>query len=58
MRAALKTIEDSPNDEGLSPKDRLAASFRLLELGKVEPVKPGLTNAAKLARYDALTDIL
>ena len=55
---ALKTIEDSLNDEGLSPKDRLAASFKVLELCKVEPVKPGLTNASKLARYDALMNSL
>ncbi len=33
------------NDEGLSPKDRLAASFKVLELCKVEPIKPGLTRA-------------
>lgn len=55
---ALKTIEVLLNNEELSARDRLAASFRVLELCKLEPVKPGLTNATKLARYDALLDIL
>lgn len=54
---ALKTIEDSLNDEGLSPKDRLAASFKVLELCKVEPVSPGFTNAATLAEYDFLENL-
>jgi Homeodomain-like domain-containing protein len=51
---ALDTIEDCLNDGELSSKDRLSASFKLLELGRVSPSEIGETDAAKIHFEDML----
>ena len=45
---ALQTIENCLNDESISAKDKLAASFKVLQLGQVSPSQIGSTNPAQL----------
>jgi hypothetical protein len=45
---ALKTIEDCLNNPELPAKDRLAAAFKTLELGKTSVTPLGSTNADQL----------
>ncbi|GKS70220.1 hypothetical protein W03_22240 [Nitrosomonas sp. PY1] len=45
---ALKTIEDCLNDPEIPAKDRLAAAFKTLELGKIDVSEPGSTDASQL----------
>ncbi|GJL73283.1 MAG: hypothetical protein NMNS01_24820 [Nitrosomonas sp.] len=49
---ALSTIENCLNDKDLPSKVRLSASFKVLELSKVAPTEPGLTNVRKLKEKD------
>ena len=51
---ALQTIETCLNDENTPIKERLSASFKLLELGKVAPSRIGSTDARKLDLDDNL----
>lgn len=46
---ALQIIENSLNDENVPVKEKLAASFKLLELGRVKPSLIGSTDPFELA---------
>lgn len=52
---ALKTIEDCLNDQELPAKDKLAAAFKTLELGKISITQPGSTNPGQLKLEDDLS---
>lgn len=45
---ALQTIENSLNDDKVPVKEKLAASFKLLELGRVKPSLIGSTDPTEL----------
>lgn len=45
---ALKTIEDCMNDPELPVKDKLAAAFKTLELGKTTIAQPGSTDVHEI----------
>jgi len=51
---ALQTIENCLKDEKLPLKEKLAASFKLLELGHVKPSLIGSTDPAILALKEKL----
>ncbi|SEN42866.1 helix-turn-helix domain-containing protein [Nitrosomonas marina] len=45
---ALQTIENCLNDESISAKDKLRASFKVLHLAKVQPLEIGSIDAVEL----------
>ncbi len=49
---ALKTIEDCLNNPEFSAKDRMAAAFKILDLGRITITQPGSTNAAQIKFED------
>lgn len=51
---ALQTIETCMLDEDTPVKEKLNASFKLLELGKVSPSEIGSTDASELPFDDSL----
>lgn len=51
---ALQTIETCILDENTPVKEKLTASFKLLELGKVSPSEIGATDAGKILFDDSL----
>jgi len=50
----LQTIENCLKDEKVSVKEKLAASFKLLEMGQVKPSLIGSTDPAILALKEKL----
>lgn len=52
---ALQTIEACILDEETPVKEKLAASFKLLELGRVSPSAIGATDASKIHLEDMLS---
>lgn len=51
---ALQTIESSILDENTPVKEKLSASFKLLELAQVSPSEIGETDSAKIPFEDML----
>jgi len=50
----LQTIENSLNDEKIPVKEKLADSFKVLQLGQVVPDEIGSTDPFKLALEEKL----
>ncbi len=55
---ALQTIENCLNDEKVSVKEKLAASFRVLKLGQVSSSRIGSTDQVKVSIDDRFSQLL
>jgi len=54
---ALQTIENCLNDEKVPVKEKLAASFKLLELGQIKPLLIGSTDAEEIRKREFLNKL-